>query len=78
MYYHSDPDPSFSFPVTICGSRLRTSLSLWFIGLGYATFFLQERLGEIPGHGDIGSARSEPHLSNDTKQNAQTEQHGGH
>ncbi|XP_068306212.1 bZIP transcription factor 16-like [Pyrus communis] len=39
---------------------------------------LKERLGEIPGREDIRSARSEPHLSNDTKQNAQTEQHGGH
>ncbi|KAM0967318.1 hypothetical protein ACFX13_023329 [Malus domestica] len=38
---------------------------------------LKERLGEIPGHEDVRSARSEPHLSNDTKQIAQTERHGG-
>lgn len=38
---------------------------------------LKEKLGEIPGHEDPRSARSEQKLSNDTKQIAQTEVHGG-
>ncbi|XP_062027537.1 bZIP transcription factor 16-like [Rosa rugosa] len=39
---------------------------------------LKERLGEIPGHEDLRSGRSDQHLSNDTNQIAQTELHGGH
>lgn len=60
-----------SFKVSVCLNFLAH--------LVVKILYLQERLGEVPGHEDLRSGRNDQHLSSDTQQTRQTELvQGGH